>query len=317
LSVRLKDQPGGFDAPGPAGSTTAHVVYMLPGMGGTSPLLAQFARACGERIRFVMLDYPGWRETLPGQGAMHPLIDGFVRRIAHESPDGPIAFAGYSMGAAVAYAIARRLEAGGRSVRFLGMIDGEARPYGKQVFRQRRIGLARRTYWLASKLAGAARQGETLDIVAMVTVSALMRERHHGKLRLLARLPVPPGVRFVIAPFRRYLMEATQIRLAEPWAAAQADAPDGVLLAPTALFRSSAHAETAPQDLGWGPLCADLRVVHMQGTHEGMLEKAHDAFVRQLDEAARQEAERIAAPTARRGRYAIDAPSTGSATPET
>ncbi len=273
-------------------------------MGGDSPLLAHFREACGDRIRFQLLAYPGWRDVLPGDGDVEALVTDFVHTIEASSPAGPVALAGYSMGAALAYAIAQRLEAGGRAVRFVGMIDGEARPYAKDVFRPRRIGLVRRVYWVGAKFVGAAQRGEALDLLAMVGVTALMRQEHHGKLRLLARLPARPCPRVLRHTLRRYLTEATQIRLVEPWAAAQAQTSARPLAAPVVLFRSDDYPETVPEDLGWGPLCANLRIIHVPGGHESTLAAAHATFLAELEA------------TASTDRYAVIAPSTGSATPE-
>ncbi len=291
-----------------------HTIYLLPGMGGDSTALADFRRSCGERIAFVILDYPEWRALLPGKGNVDAMVEAYADMIMRDAPPGPVLLAGYSLGASVAYGIAHLLEERGTRVGLVALLDGEARPFSKDVFRKRpRVGTARRIYWLTTKLIATMRRREALDMLTMVTVAALLRPENHPKLRLLAGLPTSRRAMFLRRRLRRYLEEATQIQLVEPWA--DGLAPARPLQAPTVLFRSNEHPVEMGEDLGWRRLCADFEIMDIPGTHHSMLADAHIVLLDRLD-ALRDESATL------RERdedacYAVIAPSTGSATPET
>jgi thioesterase domain-containing protein len=98
-------------------------VFLLPGMYGDDPMLADFRRSFEGRIHFETLD-------LPAPGCASALLTSVpamaacaARDILRRSPDGPVVLAGYSLGAAVAYETAQLLRAGGRSVALLALLD--------------------------------------------------------------------------------------------------------------------------------------------------------------------------------------------------
>lgn len=86
------------------------------------------------------LELPGFDGAEPPLEAIEAIVDRLADQVGAVAPEGPLALLGYSMGGVVAYEMARRLEAAGRSVVYLGLLDTLApnqmrrRPKG-EVFR--------------------------------------------------------------------------------------------------------------------------------------------------------------------------------------
>jgi len=93
-------------------------------------------------------------------------------------------------------------------------------------------------------------------------------------LRLTARLgraPLPGRLGFHLnRRLNRYLMVEMVRRQRVRMAGSIKE-----LLAPTVLFRSSAHPAGSAEDLGWRPLCPNLSIVPVDGGHHTMFDPPH------------------------------------------
>jgi acyl-CoA synthetase (AMP-forming)/AMP-acid ligase II/thioesterase domain-containing protein/acyl carrier protein len=73
---------------------------------------------------FYALRARGFEPGQPYFGSFDEMIDIYTAAVRRRQPHGPYALAGYSYGAPVAFEIAKRLEAQGEQVAFVGSIDG-------------------------------------------------------------------------------------------------------------------------------------------------------------------------------------------------
>jgi thioesterase domain-containing protein/acyl carrier protein len=76
---------------------------------------------------FYALRPRGFNENEEPFKTVEEMVDTYVSAILKRQPHGPYAIAGYSLGCEIAFEVAKRLEALGRSVGFLGCIDAAPR----------------------------------------------------------------------------------------------------------------------------------------------------------------------------------------------
>ncbi len=97
-------------------------LFIFPHAGGSPSFYAPFSRAFSTGIQRIAVRYPGSRNgyDLPPVPGIEVLADDIYKILAptHE-PDCPVAFFGHSMGALVAFEVARRFEAAGHPIRAL------------------------------------------------------------------------------------------------------------------------------------------------------------------------------------------------------
>ncbi|MFI6757530.1 amino acid adenylation domain-containing protein [Micromonospora sp. NPDC050417] len=100
--------------------TTASVIC-FPYGGGSAAVYQPLAAALPDNLAVLAVELPGHDPARPDEEFLS--LDALVQRVAHEIDEtvtGPIVVYGHSVGATAAVALARRLEAGGRSV--LGVV---------------------------------------------------------------------------------------------------------------------------------------------------------------------------------------------------
>jgi len=247
-------------------------LFLMPGLGGDEPRLVRFRAACGTSLRVVPVAYGNWTEWVADDLDLLALVQRLVAMIEAAAPHGPVFLAAYSFGGYVAYLTAAALSVAGRSVAFLGLLD--AWPLVETA--EPRVAPApttRRQKW--QRLLGAMRRGNVahspalfiLDVLALLLVSA----RWAPLLRLTARLgraPLPgrAGYRLHWRLTHHLMVEMVrrqQVRMA---------GSVKQLLAPTVLFRSTAHSAGSAEDLGWRPFCPNLSIVPVDGSHSTMFD---------------------------------------------
>ena len=97
-------------------------------MGGDEPRLVRFRMEWKGGAQLMPLDYPEWPQLLDPKQALDYVLCHFQRRIDEVSPAGPIWLLGYSLGGNFAHALAAHLQAAGRPVAFLGLLDAQGVP---------------------------------------------------------------------------------------------------------------------------------------------------------------------------------------------
>jgi surfactin synthase thioesterase subunit/MFS family permease len=166
----------------PAGTTPTATLIGVPYGGGSAAAFGPLAAPLAQRgIAVVAVELPGHDPARPDEAplALDELVDRLAQEIA-ERVSGPVAVYGHCVGSAVATALARRLEADGRTV--LGVIAGGSFPaaplpgrlsaWAGRVFGERWV--SDRLYRDALKASG----GVTDDMDEAATTVALRAMRH-------------------------------------------------------------------------------------------------------------------------------------------
>ena len=242
-------------------------VFLFPPAGGGDGYLSAFRAACSARTTVRQVRYPDLRAlALPGMSLQCIAAD-TVRQIDVLKPGGRLTLAGYSDGGDVACEAARQLQAMGRDVARLLILDTDASglsylPEPGDAHRKR-PGLRR-------YLRLPTRDDHRRLVEMFVPSRYLPTARGRALLRfvLALRLPLPAGMAF-IAAHKAYdvLFNDHHHR----WSTGLDMAPLDV---PIILFRSDERRPGAPEDLGWRRRTRDLSVIPVPGNHSTMLEGA-------------------------------------------
>jgi len=217
------------------------VFLMLPAE-GDSPTLSHFRSVLKDQIRFVLIEYPGWREMIDAGAGFEALVDAAVAQICRQSRENEFCLlAGYSFGGLVAVETARRLTERGRQVGFLGLID-------TRVERPPDTGEKRSV-------------SRPLKVVGKV-ISALILVSAFGPLKIMGRLAtlLPAKRAFTIefmlnTRLRTRSLHRLQLK---------------PLQLPITLYRSL--EDPSLLDNGWSAYCDRLAVVPIGGNHHSILE---------------------------------------------
>jgi amino acid adenylation domain-containing protein len=242
------------------------LVFLIHGAGGHSPDVAALQVDCAAELRFVVLDYPDWRRMLaPGFG-MTELVAYFATQIGASAPSGPIILAGYSLGAAIAMAVATALRDAGREVAGLLLFDLTSIAASPQS--GDRQGLRRR----ANRLAVALWRN-----VYVRTVRQVGREpRLLGSvLRLCAGLP--PRWRYW---FFVQTSVTLQIMTVAPWRKSVQANPRLVTGLRTILFHTGSPTALRDEDAFWHRSGGDVRRVAVPGDHYSILRERGPSSLR-------------------------------------
>ncbi len=254
----------------PVPSDTRPVLFIVPGSIGYGPSLAAFGLEMGKVARVVAVRYENLRDLLAGRGTIPRMVDAVVDQINHAQPEGNVKLIGYSLGGGVAFEVASRLVAAGRSVTFLGILDTNIGPghhsYAETVartvqrIRAHRVTIDRMMLRAVAKIF--ARFGAEARLASGI---------ERVKWEILAR------PRFIL---RLELEEVLRMRAFDDWLGQ----PKAALPIAATLFRC--RRPGVPSDLGWHELFADLNVVPIVGGHLDMLIEPHLAQNRPLIEHA-------------------------------
>ena len=98
-------------------------VFLLPGSIGHGPSLARFGADISDVAHVITVRYPELVGTDNCDDAFTAVTEAALRQIALAQPEGDIRLLGYSLGGGVAFEVASRLIAMGRTVRFVGLLD--------------------------------------------------------------------------------------------------------------------------------------------------------------------------------------------------
>jgi acyl-CoA synthetase (AMP-forming)/AMP-acid ligase II/thioesterase domain-containing protein/acyl carrier protein len=246
-----------------ADAPNAPLVFLMLPAGGDLPGLARFRAILKAKMRFVLIQYPDWRQMIEAGGDFDALANSAVEQIC-EKCFGPVLLAGYSFGGLVAMEAARRLLERGRSVRFLGLIDTKALNPPTLIQRLQRFLVPRQKKKFAPSTRPAGTQWTRSGrppsrwhvlISALILISAFRTLKMFGRLAML----LPEKQAFTIGSainFRLRTEALRRLRL-KP------------LAIPLTLFRSDDDPSSI--DYGWSSLCPELTMIRTGGTHELML----------------------------------------------
>jgi oxalate---CoA ligase len=248
-----------------AEAPNAPLVFLMLPAGGDLPGLARFRAVLKGKIRFVLIQYPDWREMIEAGGGFDALANSAVAQICAKCPEAdPILLAGYSFGGLVAIEAARRLLDRGWRVRFLGLIDTKTNNPLTLMKRLRRFFAARQKGKFEPTTQGAGAHWIRPSsppsrwyvlISALILISAFRTLKVFGRLAML--LPEKQAFTIGSAINRRLRTESLRRLRLKPSAI------------PLTLFRSD--DDPSSRDYGWSPLCPELTLIRIGSTHELML----------------------------------------------
>ena len=207
-------------------------VFLFPGMFGDEPRLADFRRSFGGRLQFALIEHP--EVTSPRRVLGDVAATGRIgaAAVSAHQPYGPLHLAGYSFGGGVALEAARHLQASGRHIAFLGIID-------------------------TALQADAEPAWQGLRRTVLIHLGRFDKSR-----RALLRLVAILGRRWVVAARRRLLVDF-RIAAIGRWRPLP-------LSAPSLLVVSEQFADAITGR--WLELCPGIRVLRLPAAHDALFE---------------------------------------------
>jgi thioesterase domain-containing protein len=241
-------QPNGVRAP----------FYCVPGAGSDVSALEPLARGLGTERPFFGLQYPGVDGVEAPAECIVELARRHLQEVTAHQPEGPYYLGGTSGGGIVAFELARQLEACGRRVALLALLDTHAPGYP---VRKMEIGVRLKlNRWLRRMLPVGNKKEAT-----PANLAAGMRQRYArwAAARASSRRPAPLGAQPHEVRYFQLLdafIRATRQYTVRPYA--------GTLT----LFRTE---ERLPEELfapdpmmGWGHLAeGGISIVDIPGHH--------------------------------------------------
>lgn len=258
-------------------------LVFLPGAGGTIGSLSVFKAGPDDDTDIELIAYPGWQRYAAAGYSAEILVDDLVNQIDAKAPHGPIRMAGLSLGGHFAYATALRLQAKGREVAGVCLIDafmiessgpsekwrGKALSEFLELFRKLDgngiLEFIRSRFWrLLLRLAG----GRLPSLVKRFASNRIVAS-------IVASDPILKGE----------LTMRLLIHEIAPWLASLDQAPRS-LNAPAILLRTGL---TVSDDEAWRRRCPNIKIYEIPGNHHSLfapenLEAFRDAFVRATED---------------------------------
>ena len=231
------------------------VLFLLPGSLGYGASLAALTASIREIAHVVPIRYPDLGKILQGQDSVCDMAAAAVEQINRIQPHGHIRLLGHSLGGAVAFEVATRMFAAGRSVKFFGILDtslmGERSSAWETLTRTiRRIRNNRVT---APRMVCRALAKATVAIGHEANLARMLDRRAKGQ--------------FDLTSFRlkQELQEVLRAKAYFRWLAE----PKSMLPFSAVLFRC--QRKKMPQTLGWDRAFAQIDVVPSAGTHTDLV----------------------------------------------
>jgi acyl-CoA synthetase (AMP-forming)/AMP-acid ligase II/thioesterase domain-containing protein len=237
---------------------SAAALVLLPGSMGYGPSLAAFAAELGKVAHIIPVRYPDLGSVLAGQGSIEVMADSALDQINAAYPRGEIRLLGYSLGGGVAFEVATRLIAAGRSVQFLGVLDSSIESSGNS--HEERL----------SRTLQRIRSHRTSLYRLLCRAVAKCVARLHWEERFCRLLDAPVLRKFATTRFmlRLELEETLRMRAFGRWVAH----PKRPLPITGTIFRCSRRG--APS-LGWDRLFAKVNVIPIAGGHLDLVIEPH------------------------------------------
>jgi thioesterase domain-containing protein len=264
-------------------------VYLPGAGGGGEGDLAAMAAGLDLPVGFEPIRYPGWQRSMAEGFSAETLLEELTAEIEKKVPSGPIRIMGMSIGGHLGYAAALRLQAKGREIAGLCVVDsfmietskptsgwqGRALAEGMDLLRKRRF----------MDLARFARSKAW---------RALLRLGGKPLLKMLGRASASGGMNSLLAAdavAERELSMRLLIGHLAPWLV-ELDHEPVPLSAPVALLRTRVSAR---DDVAWMRRCPCVTIYEVPGTHQTLFEAENLAEMRKAFGAAAAEFNRSAA----------------------
>jgi thioesterase domain-containing protein len=260
------------------------VVFLFPGLSGDDKEISLLRVGCSSSLRFEPIQLPDWSNIDYDRVNLDGLVSHCVAQIELGAPHGSILLAGYSFGGHVALAVASALEASGRRVGCLALLDTSAVP----PIQDSPVSLARP----ARRLAYAIRTGAIGGEVGRIAGAVIIRLRNKRLSRFLGRLPVVGVSRDMEERIRVSITLSFNLPILEELLNRMAKS-DEAFVFPAVLFRCVEQAPDATADLGWSRHLARLQVVPILGDHVSLTDAPNlaslcSSFISVIDDFSRK-----------------------------
>ena len=237
-------------------------VFLLPGIFGDEPPLADLRAALAGRVDFELLDYPDVDRPSREIRDFSGILDGVVERIRSRRPSGDVHIAGYSFGGQVGFAAACRLQEEGRQIGLLALLDSRALslkvPPTSRIARNRD--------------AAPGIWGTGADIASRLLIAAGLPEVVRAGIGTTGKIFGAGAAKGL----RRLLLQNLRGRSLSGLSLGRFDGP-------ILLFRAEEQSvPNLPSDLGWNEHCASVRSVAVHGDHNSMIRAPHLAHNAEL-----------------------------------
>jgi thioesterase domain-containing protein/acyl carrier protein len=266
----------GPDAPGSFAQARPRV-FLVPGIFGDEPRLAGFRRALNREVMFETLELPDLDAPARLLGNVAATAAKLVKEVARLQPEGNILLAGFSFGSLVAQDMARQLEAIGRCVAFLALLDGLLRP-GALLVDDRTEASARARDSSPASLPALSqdasndeRSGGWGSFLDRAIFSILLRLNAWEAARRFLVVAARRHDRVWMNKRRRWLIERLRCWAVLRWR-------PGVSSAATLLVTSTDFAACASVE-AWRAICPQLRVAAVNTGHFRIFEPAPMATI--------------------------------------
>ncbi|WP_456839338.1 thioesterase domain-containing protein [Bradyrhizobium sp. USDA 4486] len=238
-----------------AAAAAQPVLFLLPGSLGYGASLASLAASIREMAHVVPIRYPELAKILQGQDSVCDMAAAALEQINRVQPRGPVRLLGHSLGGAVAFEVATRLVASGRSVTFFGILDtslmGERSSAWETL--RRTVHRIRSNRVTASRMVCRAFAKAAVAIGREADLARITDRRAKGQ--------------FSLTSFRlkQELQEVLRAKAYFRWLAE----PKSTLPISAVLFRC--ERKKMPQALGWDRAFTHVDVVPTAGTHTDLV----------------------------------------------
>ncbi|HEY4040968.1 MAG TPA: thioesterase domain-containing protein [Rhodopila sp.] len=249
------------------GTADKPMVFLFPGVSGDEKELALLAAGCGPLLRSVPVRLPDWTTIDYALINLDGLVKICIAQIEVHACGAPVLLAGYSFGGHIAMAVAAAMEATGRRIGCLALLDTTAVPPTESM----PVSLTRP----GRRLVTAMRNGAIGAEVGRIVGAILIRIRSKRLSRFVARLPLAalsPGLArplgdSITMSFNFPILEELLRRMTEPKEAFRFPAVLFRCTDQTAGFGGTDQGVGASDDLGWGVHLANLQIVAVPGNH--------------------------------------------------
>ena len=260
-------------------SVEASPVIVFPGASNIAPHPAILNACFGNSTRLKTICYPGWQRYIQEDFSAEALIRDLASEIANIVPSAPIRILGISIGGHFAYAAALRLQASGRQIAGLCVIDtfmiASSAP---------RAGWKGRALMLGLEQLRNRRIGDLQTFVRSRFLRALFRLMGGRLPSMLRHAALSGGLVLHFARnqlFEEELSMRLLISTVAPWIGSL-DLDPIPLKSPAILIRT---AEGIMDDTAWRRRCPSVEVFEIPGTHQTIFEPEnigalHNSFVR-------------------------------------
>jgi len=245
-------------------------VFLLPGSPGLCDAYEAFAGAFGKSCRVYGIELPGLRgkATAAGTWSGADALDGMAGELSawirEIQPRGPYRLIGHSLGAYLAFEIARQWEAEGETIALLALLDAPAfKPSLLELPDEQRL---------------SALTGLTRHFLERSGVSLHLPETWQEGTE---KLPIDKQSLIILDTLRASLLpgERTEWLLrmlhAVMMQAMMCFHPGGKLQAKALIVSAAATPHDNDRFLGWRPYLEKVQAVHSPGDHESMVRGDH------------------------------------------